>query len=73
MKLVPYPSAQNVFLPDSVKDSLGAIEEMVNSARHAMSDGGEILVSTYYRKVDTEYCHRHGNARIGEFWRIERE
>ncbi|MEA1867334.1 MAG: ATP-binding protein, partial [Thermodesulfobacteriota bacterium] len=37
------------------------------NVQEAMTEGGDLLVGTFKRTVDSSYCRRHGNAYPGTF------
>ena len=43
------------------------LTNLLNNAQDAMPDGGDLLVGVKRINVDSDYCLRHGNARVGTF------
>lgn len=43
------------------------LNNLIVNAQEAMSNGGDLLIGTYLKQVDGEYCRKHGNARKGMF------
>ncbi len=48
-------------------DTWRILSNLLTNAQEAMPDGGDLLVGTFQRKVDSRYCRKHGNARKGVF------
>ncbi len=48
-------------------DTWRILSNLLTNAQEAMPDGGDLLVGTFQRKVDSQYCRKHGNARKGVF------
>ena len=67
--IVPHVSTTSMPLPVLLcqGDMWRILNNLLRNAQEAMPDGGDLLIGTFRRQVDSEYCRKHGNARTGTF------